>query len=87
MLVHLASFRERAEAEEFAHRIGVSPGHVLYLQTVTTGGGTWHRVLLGDFPDFGTASAYAAQGEASGGYAYAQAVHVPRAGLELWGAP
>jgi general secretion pathway protein A len=87
MLVHLASFRERAEAEEFAHRIGVPPGHVLYLQTVTTGGGTWYRVLLGDFPDFGTASAYAAHGEASGGYAYAQAVHVPRAGLELWGAP
>jgi general secretion pathway protein A len=85
MLVHLASFRERAEAERFARRIGVPAGRVLYLQSVTTGTGMWHRVLLGDFADYGAAKAYAAQEEASGGYAYAQAVHVPRAGLEVWG--
>jgi len=87
ILVHLASFRDRQEAEAFASTVPVTPPQVIYLQEHGPVGATWHRVLLGDFADAQEAAAQAQVGRETGIYSYAQPVQVSGVELEAWRIP
>ncbi|HZL85710.1 MAG TPA: AAA family ATPase [Candidatus Krumholzibacteria bacterium] len=87
ILVHLASYQERREAEDFARSLKLPPGRRLYLQSALSHGREWTRVLVGDFTDAAEAGEFARDGLAKRDYAYAQAVRVPANGLEIWESP
>ncbi len=87
ILVHLASYQERREAEAFAHTLRLPPGRQLYLQSALSRGREWTRVLVGDFTDAANAGDFARAELAKRTYAYAQPVRVPPDGLERWEAP
>jgi hypothetical protein len=87
ILIHLASFRERGMAQEFAGRAPVSAPQVLYLQRHGSEEGTWYRVLLGDFRSPQEAQSLANATLRDGTYTYAQPVQVRTAELEAWEAP
>jgi len=81
VMVHLASFRDRGEAEEFA-RSRANLGRPVYLQTDAVGG--WVRVLVGDFTAVGAADRFAADLLGEGRVSYARPVQVTTIGLEPW---
>ena len=82
VLVHVASFRGRGDAEAFASGLRPQGGRSVYVQPAEVRGEAWYRVFLGDFEDLGMASAYAAAALRDGGLTYARAVEVPGTGLE-----
>ena len=77
ILVHLASFRDRAAAETFARRAQLPPGRKLYLQSAATPEAGWVRVFLGDFTDAREAGDFARTALEERLFAYATAVRVP----------
>jgi general secretion pathway protein A len=83
-LVHLASYHTGEQAEEFASRLTLSPGQVVYLQTVAAAGQAWHRVLVGNFADLPAAAAFASAAKQAGTFDYAQPVQVPADDLREW---
>jgi len=87
VLVHLASFRERPQAEAFARTLALSPGHTLYLQDAESRGTRWVRVLVGDFADAREAGQFARTALEQRRVAYAQPVRVSPTGLDAWGTP
>jgi general secretion pathway protein A len=82
VLVHVASFRARADAEAFASGLRPQGGRGVYVQPAQVRGEAWYRVFVGDFEDLGMANAYAAAALRDGALTYARAVEVPGAGLE-----
>jgi hypothetical protein len=81
VMVHLASFRLRSEAEAFAReRSGLD--RPIYLQS--TGEGGWIRVLVGDFDGAEGAQRVAEALLGTGKVRYARPVQVTAAGLERW---
>jgi len=82
MLVHLASFRNRAEAETFA-AARRSLGRPIYLQT--TPNADWVRVLVGDFDAVQDANRFATAILGAGDATYARPVQVTSEGLEPFG--
>lgn len=84
VLVHLASFRERAQAEAFARSVVPSPGRRFYLQHADARGTRWVRVLVGDFATAQEAGDFARTALAQRRLAYAQPVRLSPAGLESW---
>ncbi len=87
ILVHLASYQDRREAEDFARSLRLPPGRQLYLQNALSRGREWTRVLVGDFTGAAEAGEFARDGLAKRDYAYAQPVRVPDDGIEIWGSP
>jgi general secretion pathway protein A len=81
-VVHLASFRDRSEAEAFATGVSKPEGRAVYLQRVERDGELWHRVFLGDFANLEDATRYAAAAQATGAYAYARPANVSPGVLE-----
>ncbi len=84
ILVHLASFHERAQAEAFARRALLPPGRKLYLQSTEDQEARWVRVFLGDFADAREAGDFARVALEERRFAYATAVRVPGRALETW---
>lgn len=87
VLVHLASFHDRSQAEAFARTVPVTPSQVVYLQSHVADGQGWIRVFLGDFKSRREAEDVAAASLESGIFRYAEPVQVTRQGLEAWQAP
>ena len=87
ILVHLASYLQRGEAESFARSLQLPPGRQLYLQSALSRGREWTRVLVGDFTDAAQAADFARAELAKQSCTYAQPVRVPADGLEPWGSP
>lgn len=84
ILVHVASFRDREQAESYAAGLAGLENRRVYLQSTGESGETWHRVMVGDFASVSEATGFAAAAQQAGKLAYARAVEVRRAGLEAW---
>lgn len=84
ILVHVASFRSREQAESYAARLAGLESRRVYLQSTSESGEAWHRVMVGDFASVDEATGFAHAAQQAGKLEYAKAVQVRRAGLEAW---